>query len=72
VFVAHLLDPRRAATIVGIVGHVRHADLSGESTKGVYYYLLFQRPTSYMYFEIKIAGDALALTAAIREAVRAC
>jgi predicted permease len=59
------------ATIVGIVGHVRHTDLSGESTKGVYYYPLFQRPTPYMYFEIKIAGDPLVLAAAIREAVRA-
>jgi hypothetical protein len=31
------------ATIVGVVGHVKHSDLAGEDVKGKYYFPIFQQ-----------------------------
>src|SRR5262249_1685330 len=58
------------ATIVGIVGHVRHTDLSGDSSKGVYYFSLFQTASSYVAFAVRTAGDPRRLAGAMRDAVR--
>jgi predicted permease len=59
------------ATIVGMVGHVRHTDLSGDSSKGVYYYPVYQRAAPYMAFLARTAGDPRRLAGAMRDAVRA-
>ena len=59
------------ATIVGVAGHVRHANLSGDSSKGAYYFPLFQRGAPYMGFAVKTAGDPRRLAGVMRDAVRA-
>ncbi|HMC67095.1 MAG TPA: ABC transporter permease, partial [Gemmataceae bacterium] len=58
------------AAIVGVVGHVKHSELVGDSDKGVYYYPIFQQPVSQTFFVVKTSGDPLGLSNAIREAVR--
>ncbi|MFN0122406.1 MAG: ABC transporter permease [Blastocatellia bacterium] len=56
--------------IVGLVGHVRHQGLEGESR--VQYYVPFtQRATTPgMYLVARTAGDPAGLTAAVRGAIR--
>ncbi|HUI40364.1 MAG TPA: ABC transporter permease [Terriglobia bacterium] len=58
------------ATIVGVVGHINHDALVGESGKGVYYYPLFQVSGTEAFVAAKTSGDPAALAGAIREAVR--
>jgi predicted permease len=58
------------ATIVGVVGHVKHSALIGDSDKGVYYYPIFQSPVPQAFLVAKTSGNALDLASAIREAVR--
>ncbi len=57
-------------TIVGVVGHVRQMDLAGDSSKGVYYYPILQRPLPYGTLAIRTAGDPLSLASAMRAAIR--
>ena len=57
------------ANIVGVVGHVRHSELSGDS-KGVYYFPMYQRPVPTTALVVKTSGDPARLARAIREAVR--
>ena len=57
-------------TIVGVVGNVRQMDLSGDSTKGVYYFPLFQKTLGYGTIAIRSAGNPLHLAAAMRAAIR--
>jgi putative ABC transport system permease protein len=59
------------ATIVGVVGHVKHSALVGDSDKGVYYYPLYQTGIPYNFFVAKTDANPLSLADAIREAVRA-
>ena len=59
------------ATIAGVVGHVKHSDLSGEDVKGKYYYPAFQRPMPFMSFVMRSPSDAGRLSTAMRDAVRA-
>jgi predicted permease len=58
------------ATIVGVVGHVRHTELSGDS-KGAYYFPLYQRSVPTTALVVKTTGDPTRLAASIRDAVRA-
>jgi putative ABC transport system permease protein len=58
-------------TIVGIVGHVKAYDLSGEDVKGRYYFSLYQRPIFLTRFVIRSSADPARLTAGIRAAVQA-
>ena len=58
------------ATIIGIVGHVKHSDLAGDTSKGVYYYSMFQWADPYAGIVLKTAGDPASFAGAIREAVR--
>ncbi len=58
------------AAIVGVVGHVKHSELVGDSDKGVYYYPIYQVPVPQTFFVVKTGGDPLGLSNAIREAVR--
>jgi predicted permease len=59
------------ATIVGVVGHVKHSDLAGEDVKGKYYFPLFQMPLPFMSFVMRAPSDAGRLATAMRDAVRA-
>ena len=68
------------ATIVGIVSPVRHSQVVGEEAssigvegagKGVYYYSLYQAPSTSMFLMARTRGDAASAGAAIREAVHA-
>jgi predicted permease len=63
--------PAQWCRIVGIVAHVRQMDLTGEASKGVYYFPLWQNPLPYGTFAIRTAGDPLALAGAMRQAIRA-
>lgn len=66
-------------TIVGIVGHIRFTSLVGEessssmtqsSSKGVYYFPLYQNNASGGFLIAKSEGSAASAESAIREAVR--
>ncbi len=57
------------ATIVGIVGHVKHSDLAHDSGKGAYYYPLFQQAVPYGSIVVKTAGPLSGAAAAIRQAI---
>ena len=59
------------ATIVGVVGHVKHSDLAGEDVKGKYYFPLFQMPVPFMSFVMRAPTDPGRLAIALRDAVRA-
>lgn len=65
-------------TIVGIVGHIRFNRLAGEesssggtesSSKGAYYFSLYQQSAPYGFFVAKTNGDPAVLAGYIREAV---
>jgi predicted permease len=57
------------ATIVGVVGHVLHTSLAGESDKGTYYSCLYQRPQAGTWVVARMrsgtATSASIITAAI-------
>ncbi|MEI9974988.1 MAG: FtsX-like permease family protein [Ignavibacteriota bacterium] len=59
------------ATIVGVVGHVKQADLAGEDVKGKYYFPLLQMPVPFMSFAMRGQGDPGRFSTAMRDAVRA-
>ena len=59
------------ATIVGVVGHVKHSDLAGEDVKGKYYFAVLQMPVPFMTFLMRTPSDPGRLSAALRDAVRA-
>jgi predicted permease len=68
----HIRQGRRApwATVVGVVSHVKHSDLSGDTVKGKYYFPMFQMPAPFTTFLVRSQSDPAALGGAIREAVR--
>ena len=68
----HLRRGRRApwATIVGVVRHVKNADLGGEDVKGKYYFPLYQDPPPMARFVVRTLSDPGRLAAGIRDAVR--
>jgi predicted permease len=55
--------------VVGIVRHVKHKGLEGES-RVQYYVPLAQRPNSGIFLAVKTSGDPEALTASVRGVVR--
>jgi predicted permease len=55
--------------IVGLVGHVRHKDLEGES-RVQYYAPLMQRPNSGIFLAVRTSGDPESLSPAVRGVVR--
>jgi predicted permease len=59
------------ATVVGVVGHVKHSDLAGEDVKGKYYFPVFQMPLPFMSFVMRAPSDPGRLSTAMRDAVRA-
>ena len=68
------------ATIIGIVSPVRHSQVAGEEAssngvegegKGVYYYPLYQTPSTNVFLMARTRGDMASAGAAIREAVHA-
>ncbi len=62
---------RSLATIIGVVGHVKHSDLAGDTGKGVYYYPVLQQPTPFTSLLVKTASNPASLAGGIRDAVRA-
>ncbi|HWH56826.1 MAG TPA: ABC transporter permease [Terriglobales bacterium] len=69
----------QGATVVGVVGHIRFNRLAGEesssggtqsSSKGAYYFSLYQQPAPYGFLVAKTKGDPRVLAGYIREAVR--
>jgi predicted permease len=58
-------------TIVGIVGHIKNADLAGDEVKGKYYFPLFQVPPPFVSFLVRTPGDPGRLAGAMRESVLA-
>ena len=68
----HIRNGRSApwATIVGVVGHVKNADLGGEDVKGKYYFPLYQVPPPMATFVVRTPSDPARLAAGIRDAVR--
>jgi predicted permease len=59
------------STIVGVVAHVKQADLAGADVKGKYYFPLYQMPQPMAGFLARTPTDAARLAPSIREAVRA-
>jgi predicted permease len=59
------------STVVGIVGHVKQADLAGEDVKGKYYFPALQVAVPFMSFVLRTPGDPGRLSTALRDAVRA-
>ena len=59
------------ATVVGIVGHVKHSDLAGEDVKGKYYFPAYQMALPFMSFVVRGPADPGRLSVALRDAVRA-
>ena len=45
-------------TIVGVVGHVLHTSLAGESDKGTYYACLYQRPVPGSWIVARMRSDS--------------
>ena len=60
---------RRTWTIVGVVGHVRHNELSSDTT-GAYFLSAYQVPPQYMNLVVQSAAGPGAARSAILEAVR--
>jgi len=59
------------ATIVGVIAHVKQADLAGEDVKGKYYFPLYQNPQPLTTLVVRTPADPARLAKDIREAVRA-
>jgi predicted permease len=59
------------STIVGIVGHVKSADLAGDTVKGKYYLPTFQNSLPVSTLVVRAQTDPAGLTSAIRAAVQA-
>ena len=58
------------ATIVGVVAHVHHSVLAGDTGKGACYYPLLQVPVPMVYLVAKTAADPTRLAGPLRDAVR--
>lgn len=56
--------------IVGIVAHVHHSELAGDTGKGVCYYPMYQIPISRAFLIARTNADPAGLAGPIREAVR--
>lgn len=56
-------------TIVGVVGHVLHSSLAGETDKGTYYQCLYQRPLPGTWLVVRMRPGAAQSTAVIASAV---
>jgi putative ABC transport system permease protein len=64
------LDEPDWRTVVGVVGDVRHSGLHGDA-RGTVYRPLAQSPRGDLFFAVRTLGEAGALTAPVRAAVRA-
>ena len=62
---------RMQATIVGIVGHTRQADLGLSLDKGVLYYPFYQQPLAFATFIVRTDGGRAIPASVMREAVNA-
>jgi len=58
------------ATIIGVVAHVHHSVLAGDTGKGACYYPLFQVPNDMAYLVARTPADPARLAGPLRDAVR--
>lgn len=58
------------AEIVGIVGHIHHSQLAGDTGKGVRYYSMYQTPNLMAFLIARTSANPATLAAPIRQAVR--
>jgi predicted permease len=65
------VPPRAWCTVVGLVTHVRQMDLSGDSSKGVYYFPLYQVPAPFASLVLRTSADPRRLAGPMIDAVRA-
>jgi predicted permease len=56
-------------TIVGVVGNIKHNDLTESEHIGAYYYTYKQMPQGFLTLTVRTTVEPLTLTSAIREAV---
>jgi predicted permease len=59
------------STIVGVVGHVRHTSLAGDTGKGTYYGSIYQHPMPLVAFLMRTQSNGMGLAAGMRQAVLA-
>jgi len=59
------------ATIVGVVGHVQHTSLAGDTGKGTYYGSIYQHPLPLAVFLMRTQSNPMGLAAGMRQAVLA-
>jgi macrolide transport system ATP-binding/permease protein len=58
-------------TIVGVVGHVLHTSLAGETDKGTYYQCLYQRPLAGTWLVVRMRPGVALSPAVINDAASA-
>jgi putative ABC transport system permease protein len=63
--------PAPWSTIVGVVGHVQHMSLAGDSGKGTYYGSIYQHPLPFAVFLARTQSNPMSLAAGMRQAVLA-
>jgi predicted permease len=59
------------STIVGVVGHVKHTSLAGDTGKGTYYGSIYQQPLPFAVFLMRTQSSPMGLAAGMRQAVLA-
>jgi predicted permease len=59
------------STIVGVVGHIKHADLATDEEKGTYYHPIYQRTPPLTGVVVRTTLDPASLASGIRQAVLA-
>jgi predicted permease len=57
------------STVVGVVAHVMHSALVGDSGKGVCYYPIFQQPLQQAFLIVRTGADLAQMTRPIQAAV---
>ena len=59
------------STIVGVVGHVQHTSLAGDTGKGTYYGSIYQHPLPFAAFVMRTEANPIGFAPAMRQAVLA-
>jgi predicted permease len=57
------------STIVGVVGHVKHSSLAGDTGKGTYYGSIYQHPLPFAVFLMRTRANPMGLAGGMRRTV---
>jgi putative ABC transport system permease protein len=57
------------ATIIGIVGRIKHSDLGNDDSRGTIYFSLFQQPSLYSSIVVKSRTAGMDMTGQVRQAI---